>query len=164
MAARKRSATEWLRPYWEQRRSTTIDRVARAIASIKKRGAPITLRSIAGAASEIDGVPLSPNTIYQNEEAHKLYLESRTMRPLEPPVPQRLRSFLRELPSADKKAAQSRISALRRESKDNLIARLLDATRDSQAQQQELINLRERLLNLELSNREADRSEKKSRK
>jgi hypothetical protein len=121
----KRAAPVWLTAIWDQRRTETATRIARAVTKLRLDGCEVTYSSICATVRVNDGISISPNTIKRNGGAYAIYLAHRR--------PQRRRclpeSLLAETITAaspeEKRPLWSRVERLRRETKDALIARVL---------------------------------------
>jgi hypothetical protein len=120
-----RAAPVWLTAIWEQRRTETAARIARAVTKLRSDGCEVTYSRICAAVRAIDGISISPNTIKRNGGAYEIYVAHRR--------PQRRRCLPEPLLTQTIAAAsqeetrrlRSRVERLRRETKDALIARIL---------------------------------------
>ena len=148
MAASKRPAPRWLEPLWEKKREETVQRVDRAIKHLLKRKQPVTLEAIRDSVKAIFQVSISINTIQRNEDAYELYRSSRAAKQTGRIKSVDLARLIHDTPTVQRPAIRARINRLRRESKDMLIARLLEIgwERDRQAARENA--LREELLRL----------------
>ena len=121
----KRAVPVWLTALWEQRRTETAARIARAVTKLHSDGCEVTYSSICATIRAVDGISISPNTIKRNGGAHEIYVAHRR--------PQRRRCLPEPLLTQTIAAAsqeetrrlKSRVERLRRETKDALIARIL---------------------------------------
>jgi hypothetical protein len=121
----KRAAPVWLTAIWEQRRTETAARIARAVTKLRSDGSEVTYSSICATVRIIDGISISPNTIKRNGGAYEIYVahrrpERRQCLP-EPLLTQTITAASPE----DKRRLWSRVERLRRETKDALIGRIL---------------------------------------
>jgi hypothetical protein len=146
-----RQSPIWLQPLWERKRAETVRRVAVAVRSLKREGKAVTLAGIREAIWELDGVSISTNTIQRNEEAYQLYRQHATAR-LANGMSRSgvLIALQKATPDAHRAALRARIARLRRQSKDTLIARVLELETavDNQAKREN--TLREEVLRLTL--------------
>jgi hypothetical protein len=121
----KRAVPVWLTAIWEQRRTETAARIARAVTKLHSDGCEVTYSSICATIRAVDGISISPNTIKRNGGAYEIYVAHRR--------PQRRRCLPEPLLTQTIAAAsqeetrrlRSRVERLRRETKDALIARIL---------------------------------------
>jgi hypothetical protein len=121
----KRAVPVWLTAIWEQRRTETAARIARAVTKLHSDGCEVTYSSICATIRAVDGISISPNTIKRNGGAYEIYVAHRR--------PQRRRHLPEPLLTQTIAAAsqeetsrlRSRVERLRRETKDALIARIL---------------------------------------
>lgn len=123
--AARRKQPEWLRPQWEKKKQITVARVAEAVQALKRDGDVTSYASIRERVHSLSGVWISANTIKRNDSAYQIYLANRR-----PPklrcLPEPLLTRLAEgVPAGERRSIQSRVSRLRRESKDTLIAKLV---------------------------------------
>lgn len=144
----KRPAPEWLRPRWEQKRRETAVRVQTAVDQLRRQGRKATLESIRDTIRSLHGVSISANTIQRNELAYQIYSANR-QRPRAASLPQpALRELVENASAEERRGLQSKISRLRRESKDSLVAKVVSLER-AVARQREVENrLREEILRL----------------
>ena len=120
-----RAVPVWLTAIWEQRRTETAARIARAVTKLHSDGCEVTYSSICATIRAVDGISISPNTIKRNGGAYEIYVAHRR--------PQRRRCLPEPLLTQTIAAAsqeetrrlRSRVERLRREIKDALIARIL---------------------------------------
>ena len=149
MATAKRANPEWLRHSWEQKRNETAARVRAAVEILRQHKDAITYESIRAQIKATFGISISANTIRRNEHASEIYEANRAhpksvgqQRDLQ------LTELVRGAPEQERRAVRSKISRLRRESKDVLIARLITIER-AVAKQRTVENLlREEILRL----------------
>jgi len=120
-----RAVPVWLTAIWEQRRTETAARIARAVTKLHSDGCEVTYSSICATIRAVDGISISPNTIKRNGGAYEIYVEHR--RPQrrrclpEPLLTQAIAGASQE----ETRRLRSRVERLRREIKDALIARIL---------------------------------------
>ena len=144
----KRAAPLWLTAIWEQRRTETATRIARAVTKLRSDGREVTYSSICAAVRAIDGISISPNTIKRNGGAYEIYIAHR--------LPPRRRCFPEPLLAQtmttaspeEKRSLQSRVQRLRRETKDALIARVLRLERIVEQQKAAENALRDEIIRL----------------
>jgi hypothetical protein len=117
----------WLQPLWKQKRAETVRRVAAAVCFLKRAGKTVTLAAIREAVLKLDGVSISTNTIQRNEEAYQLYQQHAAAGPAKSPSRHRaLIALQKSTPDAHRAALRAKIARLRRQTKDMLIARVLE--------------------------------------
>jgi hypothetical protein len=120
-----RAAPVWLTAIWEQRRTETAARIARAVTKLRSDGCEVTYSRICAAVRAIDGISISPNTIKRNGGAYAIYVAHRRpqrRRCLPEPL---LAQTITAASPEEKRPLRSRIERLRRETKDALIVRVL---------------------------------------
>ena len=138
----------WLVPAWESKKADTLERVKQAIREIEREGGSVSLRGIAKKAEEVDGSPLSATTIQRNEAAYGEYLKHRR------PFPSRLRrgrsvaEVLEHTPADERRNVRARINYLRKERKDDLIAKVISLQALVEVRDEEASRLREEILRL----------------
>ena len=141
-----RPAPIWLSDHWERKKTETVRRVRTAIELLVAEQHAVTVSAIRNKVTTVFDVPFSANTIKRNEAAYALYLSSRR-----PPRNRSARDvLLRDLyvhaSDTEKPQLQAKVARLRRQSKDNLIARLI-ALEHAVAVQTEVENrLREEII------------------
>lgn len=149
MATVKRANPEWLRKGWEQKKNETAARVRAAVDVLRQHKQAITYESIRTQIKATYGISISGNTIRRNEHAYEI-CEANRERPRSGGKQRNLLliEILRGPPEQDLRAVRSKISRLRRETKDSLIARLITIER-AVAKQKTVENvLREEILRL----------------
>ncbi len=149
MATAKRANPEWLRKSWEQKKNDTATRVRTAVQVLRQHKQAITYEAIRTQIKAACGISISANTIKRNEHAYEIY-EANRAHPKS--MGQRrnlqLTELLRGTPEQGRQAVRSKISRLRRETKDALITRLITLER-AVAKQRTVENLlREEILRL----------------
>ena len=121
----KRAEPVWLTAIWEQRRTETAARIERAVTKLRADGCNVTYSSICATIRATEGISISPNTIKRNGGAYEIYMAHRR--------PQRRRCLPEPLLTQTIAAANpeerrplwSRVTRLRRETKDALVGRIL---------------------------------------
>ena len=136
----------WLAPNWEAKKANTLERVKNAIKEIKHEGGSVSLRKITKKAEEMDGRPLSATTIQRNEAAYGEYLKYRKLLPSRQRRAWSITEFLEQTPTNERRNVQTRISYLRKEKKDDLIAKILSLQMLIEVRDEEALHLREELL------------------
>lgn len=127
VAARKHP--EWLSPQWEKKRQLTAARVEQAVQALKNDGGVVSYATIRERVHSLSGVWISANTIKRNDLAYRVYLANRCS-PRICSLPEPLLTRLVEsMPAEERRSIQSKVSRLRRDSKDALIAKLVSLER-----------------------------------
>jgi hypothetical protein len=139
---------EWLRTRWERTKCETAARVQAAVDQLRQQGRDVTFESIREAIRSLHGVSISANTIKRNELAYQIYSAHRQT-PKVASLPQpALRGLVANASVEERRGLQSKISRLRREPKDALVAKLVSLER-AVARQRDVENrLREEILRL----------------
>ena len=138
----------WLAPTWEAKKADTLERVKKAINEIKHERRSVSLRKITKKAEEMDGRPLSATTIQRNEAAYGEYLKQRKLLPSRRSRGWSIAEFLEQTPANERRNVQTRIRYLRKEKKDDLIAKVLSLQMLVELRDEEALHLREELLRL----------------
>lgn len=138
----------WLEPLWEKKKADTARRVERAVREMVRLKKPVTLEGIRATVKSLFGVSISTNTIQRNEEAHAAYDKHRTARRTTKVRDHDLGGLLRSVSGRDAANLRARINRLRRESKDSLIARLLQLEEERKRQAEREDALREEIFRL----------------
>jgi hypothetical protein len=146
MAAK--SNPKWLEPLWETKKSETAERVEQAVKELVKQSKPVTLEGIRHTVKSLFGISISANTIQRNESANTAYQKHRTARQVIRPGSPAIAMMLRGLSKANAVNLRAKVNRLRRESKDNLIARLLQLEGERKRQSDREDTLREEILRL----------------
>jgi hypothetical protein len=142
-----RKSPDWLQPMWEHKRRETARRVTVAVRTLKRQHKAVTLTAIRGTIQELDGVSISTNTIQRNELAYEVYLKHASTRPARQTSRNGALSSLRKAePEERRPALHAKISRLRRESKDTLIAKLIELEKTVENQTTRENALRDELL------------------
>ena len=124
-----RKHPEWLSRQWEKKRQLTAARVEQAVQALKSDGGRVSYAAIREQVHSLCGVWISANTIKRNDLAYRLYLANR-LPPRARHLPEPLLTRLVESVSAEeRRCIQSKVSRLRRDSKDELIAKLVSLER-----------------------------------
>jgi hypothetical protein len=139
---------KWLRPMWEKKKVDTAKRVDRAVKELARLKQPVTFESIRNTVKSLFGVSISANTIQRNEQAYAVYLRHRTVRRTSKSADRELARRLREASGSAAVNLRAKINRLRRESKDNLIERLLQLEEERKNQAQREKALREEIFRL----------------
>jgi hypothetical protein len=124
-----RKHPEWLSPQWEKKRQLTATRVEQAVRALKNDGGVVSYAAIRERVHSLSGVWISANTIKRNDLAYRVYLTNRCpprIRSLPEPLLTRL---VESVPAEDRRSIESKVSRLRRDSKDALIAKLVSLER-----------------------------------
>lgn len=138
----------WLVPSWAAKKADTLERVKKAIMEIEREGGRVSLRKIAKRAEEMDGRPLSATTIQRNEAAYGEYLKHRRLMPARQIRGRTIANILEQTPAGERRNVQARISYLRGEGKDDLIAKVISLQRLLEIRDEEAVRLREEILRL----------------
>lgn len=149
----------WLEPMWERKRRDTAKRVELAVRHLTRAGKPVTLEAIRQSVKSLFKVSISTNTILRNEEAYAIYMKHRSAASRSKTKNPQLRALLNK--DSNDRALRTKISRLRRESKDALIYRILVLEESVKKQGRREDNLREEVLRLSLAarTREVKRNE-----
>ncbi len=144
----ERPSPEWLRSRWEQKKRDTAARVAAAVKALRSEGQAVTYASIREKVHALSGLWISANTIKRNDLAYPIYMEHR-----QPPKTRRRREpvlmrLLAAVPGGERRAVQSKVARLRRESKDALIAKLILLDQTVAKQKRVENTLREEIIRL----------------
>ena len=149
MATAKRANPEWLRKSWEQKKNDTAARVRAAVNALRQQKQAVTYESIRTQIKTMSGVSISANTIRRNEHAYEVYEANRaSLKSVGQRRNLQLTALVRGAPEQERRAVRSKISRLRRETKDALIARLITAERAVTKQKTVENLLREEILRL----------------
>jgi hypothetical protein len=147
-AAAGRKSPEWLSPQWEKKKQLTAARVEEAVQALKGDGGVVSYAAIRERVHSLSGVWISANTIKRNDLAYQIYLANRRpprIRCVQEPLLTRL---VEGAPEEERRRIQSKVSRLRRESKDTLIARLVSLERTAAKQKLAENALREEVIRL----------------
>jgi hypothetical protein len=141
---------EWLRTRWERTKGETAARVQAAVDQLQQQGRHVTFESIRETIRLLHGVSISANTIKRNEVAYQIYSAHR-QKPKVASLPQpALRGLVTSVSVEERPSLKSKISRLRREPKDALVAKLVSLERAATRQRDVENRLREEILRLSL--------------
>jgi hypothetical protein len=144
----KRPTPEWLRPRWQQKTKETAARVQEAVDQLRRQGRKITLDAIRDTIRSTCGVSISTNTIKRNDLAYQVYVAHRP-RPRVSCLPDPgLRQIIQNAPAEERHGLRSKISRLRHECKDVLVARVVSLEIAASKQRDVENRLREEILHL----------------
>lgn len=148
----------WLQPRWERRKQETVSRVTAAVEKLRQESRVVTFANICAAVKELYGSSISSNTLKRNDSAYQVYLAHR--RPPRKGMGARrdLQDLLASATGLERDQLTSKISRLRRKSKDTLIAKLITLERRVCQQTETENKLREEIIRLNLASRGIDRS------
>jgi len=146
----------WLQPRWERRKQETVSRVTAAVEKLRQEAREVTFSNICAAVKELYGVSISSNTLKRNDSAYQIYLANR-----KPPKKgigrqRELQDLLASTTGLERDQLASKISRLRRKSKDTLIAKLLTLEQRVRRQTEVENRLREEVIRLDLTSRGID--------
>lgn len=139
---------KWLQPLWEKKKADTVRRVERAIKEMVRIKQPVTLEGIRNTVKSLFGVSISTNTIQRNEKAYATYRKHQTARRKAKVQDHDLAGILRSVSGASAANLRARVNRLRRDSKDSLIARLLQLEEERKRQAEREDALREEIFRL----------------
>lgn len=150
--ARERTpaSPEWLRARWDRQRLETVARVTRAVDHLRSQDRPVTFSAIRDAVKDLDGVSISTNTIQRNDLAYAVYQQYASIRPSARRRHRSLSALLDDAPATERAALRTKMTRLRRASKDELIASLIELAREVKTQGRREHALREELLRVTL--------------
>jgi len=115
---------------------------------LRQQGRKATLEAIRVTIRSMHGVSISANTIKRNELAHEIYTAV-CQKPKAASLPEpALRQLVENAAAEERHSLRSKISRLRRESKDALIARLVSLERAAANQKDVENRLRDEILRL----------------
>lgn len=147
-AKKPRPSPDWLRSQWEKKKRDSASRVAAAVNALRGEDRAVTYASIREKIHELCGVWISANTIKRNELAYPIYVEHRrapTSTPRREPLLTRL---FAGVAGGERRAIHSKVSRLRREPKDALIAKLILLEQTVAKQKRVENTLREEIIRL----------------
>lgn len=148
LGSRRTSSPEWLRARWDQQRHETVSRVTRAVDHLRSQDRPVTFSAIRDAVKHVDGVSISTNTIQRNDLAYAVYQQHASARPSTRRRHRSLSALLDGTPALERPALRTKITRLRRASKDELIAALIELAREVKNQTRREHALRDELLRM----------------
>lgn len=150
LASERLPSPEWLRGRWDQRRRETVARVTRAVDHLRSQEQPVTFSAIRDAVKHLDGVSISTNTIQRNDLAYAVYQQYASTAASGRHRHRSLAALLDRAPATERAALRTKITRLRRASKDELIASLIELAREVKSQARREHALREELLRVTL--------------
>lgn len=145
---RRNKDPRWLQPLWERKKADTAKRVQRAVKEMVRLKKPVTLEGVRNMVKSLFGISISTNTIQRNEQAYAAYQEHRTARRTAKVRDHNLAAMVRSASGRGAANLRARINRLRRESKDSLIARLLQTEDERKRQAEREDALREEIFRL----------------
>jgi hypothetical protein len=145
-----RKSPDWLRPLWEKKRAETVRRVTAAVRALKRQKKAVTLTAIREGIRELDGISISTNTIQRNELAYEVYLNHASTAVKKKSKCWALVVLQRAAPPGQAPAFRAKIARLRRQPKDQLIAKLVELERTVEEQNKRENALREEILRITL--------------
>lgn len=140
----------WLEPVWERKRTETANRVREAVAKLCDGGQVVTVASVCATVRALYGVSISSSTIKRNELAHEIYSRHSGPRASSVLPEAKLKRMSDGIPKDGKRSFWSKVGRLRREPKDRLIARLIEAEETIQEHRRMENTLREEVFQLSL--------------
>jgi hypothetical protein len=140
----------WLEPMWERKRNETADRVRAAVAKLSESRQPVTVASICATVRSLYGVSISSNTIKRNHLAYEIYKHHCGTRASSALPEAILKRISDRVPEGGRRSFWSKVARLRREPKDRLIARLIEAEEALQKDKTMANALREEVFQLSL--------------
>ena len=146
----------WLQPLWERRKQETVSRVTAAVEILRQQALEVTFSNICAAVKELYGVSISSNTLKRNESAYQIYLAHR--KPPKKGIERQrgLQALMASDTDLERDQLASKISRLRRKSKDTLIAKLITLEQRVRRQTEVENRLREEVIRLDLTSRGID--------
>jgi hypothetical protein len=150
-ARQNRANPVWLTPVWEARKKETVVRIQAAINRLRETNQRVTFSAIRETVRDLFHRSISTNTIKRNEAAHQLYLENRRRPRMGLAKSQRVLEFYETTEPEAKSAARARVARLRRQTKDDLIVRLLRAEEALKAAGDVENRLREEIIRLHVT-------------
>jgi hypothetical protein len=143
-----RKHPEWLSTQWENKKQLTAARVEQAVEVLKNDGRMVSYAAIRERVHSLSGVWISANTIKRNDLAYKIYLANRCPPRIRRLPEPRLTRLIESVPAEERRCIQSKVSRLRREPKDALIAKLVYLERTVAKQKLAENALREEVIRL----------------
>ena len=150
-ARRNRVDPVWLTPMWEARKKETVVRVQAAIDRLREANQHATFSAIRETVRDLFDRSISANTIKRNEVAYQLYLENRHTPRMSLVKSQSVLEFYENTEPSARAAAQARVARLRRQTKDDLIVRLLRVEETLKAARNVENRLREEIIRLHVA-------------
>jgi hypothetical protein len=142
---------EWLRARWDQQRRDTAARVSRAVDHLRSLELPVTFSAIRDAVKHVDGVSISTNTIQRNDLAYAVYQQHASTCASGRHRHESLIALVNRAPADERATLRTKIARLRRASKDELIASLIELAREVKNQARREHALRDELLRVSLA-------------
>ncbi|HEV2133187.1 MAG TPA: hypothetical protein VGR47_02890 [Terracidiphilus sp.] len=150
-ARRNRVDPIWLTPMWEARKKETAVRVQAAIDRLREANQHVTFSAIRETVRDLFHRSISANTIKRNDVAYQLYLENRHTPRMSLVKSQSVLEFYENTEPSARAAAQARVARLRRQTKDDLIVRLLRVEETLKAARNVENRLREEIIRLHVA-------------
>jgi hypothetical protein len=150
MSQGTRPLPTWLRPYWENKKQETAHHVTAAVAKLTVEGMPVTFSSIRETVRILYGKALSANTIRRNELAYETYLQHRRPAKTRTRSSTSLKALYQATTPEHRPSLYAKVGRLRRESKDSLIGRLIQAEARVRQQVHDETKLREEVMQVNL--------------
>ena len=150
-ARQNRADPVWLTPVWEARKKETVVCIQAAIDKLREANQRVTFSAIRETVRDLFHRSISTNTIKRNEAAHQLYLENRHTPRMSLVKSQGVLSFYENTEPGARAAAQARVARLRRQTKDDLIVRLLRVEETLKAARNVENRLREEIIRLHVA-------------
>jgi len=149
-----RSKPTWLQKRWHAQRADTVERVRKSIDALIVANKNVTLSAICEHSRQVLKAPLAVTTILRNEGARELYDQHARKGPKSV---RRIRTKkIKEEIASELSEAQihSRVSRLRRYTKDELVLKVLHQTQMLRRQMELIRRLRRSNLGLKLRERD----------
>src|SRR3982750_1701863 len=124
----------WLKPLWEKKKVETAKRVERAVKEMIRLKKPVPLEGIRNTVKTMFGASISANTIQRNERAYAAYQKHRTTKSLAKVRDHGLAGMLRGISGPGAANLRAKVNRLRRDTKDSLIAKLLQVEEERKRQ------------------------------
>ena len=142
----KRASPIWLAQAWEDRKKQTAHCVETAVGKLREADQSVTLSSIREKVFLLFGRSLSMNTIKRNEHAYQVYIANRRAPKTRQVKSQLILEFYAKSAPEKKAAGHAKVARLRRQSKDDLIVRLLQMEEALTKQEDVANRLREEII------------------
>ena len=142
----KRVSPVWLASTWESRKKETVKCVEAAIERLRETDRYVTLTSIRDEVRLLFGRSLSTNTIKRNECAYQLYLGGRRAPKARQAKSHLILELYAQVEPKKKAAIQATVARLRRQAKDDLIARIMRIEEELTEQMNVANRLREKII------------------
>ena len=144
------SSPEWLRGRWDRQRRDTAARVTRAVDHLRSQGQAVTFSAIRDAVKHLEGVSISTNTIQRNDLAYAVYRQHASIGASGRRRHRSLSALLDRAVGSERAVLRTKVTRLRRASKDELIASLIELAREVKNQERREHALRDELLRVTL--------------